>query len=342
MTTTTPPDVSVVMLAYGDEVYLHDAVRAVLASTGRTVEVVLVDNGCTSDAVRTLPPDDRLHVLHPAENLGFTGGVALGADEVRGPVLALVNSDAIVAPDALDELARALDDPAVGLVSGQIRLADDPTTVNSVGNPVHVLGLSWAGGMGDPVSAHTHRGAVASVSGACMAARTSTWRELGGFPEPFFAYLEDLEISWRAWQRGLRVEYVPTAVAVHHYEFGRSPLKMYLVERNRLLFLATCHQARTLVLLALPLLAFEVAILAIAVAQGWHRQKVAGWRWFLTHLRWVRARRRSVQAARRVPDRVLAGLLTDTFDPAQFPLPPGGGAAEALLRGYWRLVRRLL
>lgn len=338
----TGPDVSVVMLAFGAEPYLHDAVAAVLASTGCTVELVLVDNGCTSDAVATLPADDRVRVLRPARNLGFTGGVELGIAEVRAPVLALVNSDAIVAPDALTELARALDDPGVGLVSGQIRLADDPATINSVGNPVHVLGLSWAGGMGDPVSAHGTGTPVASVSGACMAARTSTWRELGGFPVPFFAYLEDLEISWRSWQRGLRVEYVPTAVAVHHYEFGRSPLKMYLVERNRLLFLATCHQARTLALLAVPLLGFELAIFVVAVAQGWWRQKVAGWRWFLTHLSWVRARRREVQSARRVPDRELAGLLTDRFDPAQFPLPAGGSAAEAVLRAYWSLVRRFL
>lgn len=339
---TPLPDVSVVMLAYGEEAYLHDAVAAVLASEGRTVELVLVDNGCTSDAVRTLPADDRLRILRPAQNLGFTGGVELGVAETRGPVLALVNSDAIVAPDALTQLAAALDDPAVGLVSGQIRLADDPGTVNSVGNPVHVLGLSWAGGMGDPVAAHERQVPVASVSGACMAARASTWHDLGGFPVPFFAYLEDLEVSWRCWQRGLRVEYVPSAVAVHHYEFGRSPLKMYLVERNRLLFLATCHEARTLGLLAVPLLGFELAITVVAVAQGWGRQKVRGWRWIASHLSWVRERRREVQAARQVPDKELAWLLTDRFDPAQFPLPPGGGVAEALLRSYWRAVRRLL
>ncbi|MBO9556691.1 MAG: glycosyltransferase [Cellulomonas sp.] len=330
------------MLAYGAEPYLHDAVAAVLDSEGVTVELVLVDNGCTTDAVTTLPADPRVHVVTPERNLGFTGGVDLGASRATAPVLVLVNSDAIVEPGAVRALAEALDEPATGLVSGLVTLGEDPDVVNSVGNPVHVLGLSWAGHMGDPAEAHATPTDIPSVTGALMAARTSTWSELGGFPPEYFAYLEDLELSWRTWQRGLRVRYVPTARAVHHYEFSRSPLKMYLVERNRLLFLATCYSGRLLALLALPLLAFEVAITAVAVAQGWGRQKVAGWRWVLGHLRWVRARRREVQAARLVPDRELAHLLSTRFDPAQFPLPPGGGLLQAVLAGWWRAARRLL
>jgi GT2 family glycosyltransferase len=334
--------VTAIMLAYGAEPYLHDAVGAVLASEGVDVELLLVDNGCTTDAVATLAPDPRVRIITPERNLGFTGGVDLGAAEAAAPVLVLVNSDAVVEQGALLALAQALDDPATALVSGLVTLGEDPATVNSVGNPVHVLGLSWAGHMGEPAAAHPTSTDIPSTTGALMGARATTWAELGGFPEEYFAYLEDLELSWRAWQRGLRVRYVPAARAVHHYEFSRTPLKMYLVERNRLLFLATCHSGRLLALLALPLLAFEVAIAAVAVTQGWGRQKVAGWRWVLGHLGWVRARRREVQAARRVPDRELAHLLSTRFDPAQFPLPPGGGFLQVVLAAWWRVARRLL
>ncbi|MFF1528369.1 glycosyltransferase family 2 protein [Cellulomonas sp. NPDC058312] len=334
--------VCAIMLAFGPEPYLREAVAAVLASDGVDVELLLVDNGCTTDAVAELPADPRLRVITPDRNLGFTGGVDLGAREATAPVLALVNSDAVVEPGALRALAEALDDPSTGLVCGLVTLGADPETVNSVGNPVHVLGLSWAGHMGEPAAAHRTPTDIASTTGALMAARASTWAELGGFPEEYFAYLEDLELSWRTWQRGLRVRYVPTARARHYYEFSRTPLKMYLVERNRLLFLATCHSGRTLALLALPLLAFEAAITLIAASQGWGRQKIAGWRWIMRHLGWVRERRRTVQAARTVPDRELAHLLGTRFDPAQFPLPPGGGLLQAALAAYWRLARRLL
>ncbi|WP_182111764.1 glycosyltransferase family 2 protein [Actinotalea sp. JY-7876] len=331
---------TVLMLAYGAEEYLHDAVAAVLASQGVELEVLLVDNGCTSDAVRTLPTDPRLRVLTPERNLGFTGGMNHAARHAPAGPLVLVNSDAVVAPDAIAALLEALAEPGVGIAGACVVLADRPDVVNSAGNPLHVLGLCWAGGLGDPVEQHAVPRPVASASGACLAVDRSLWEELGGFPPEFFAYMEDLELSWRTWQHGRTVRYVPQARAAHHYDFGRSPLKMYLLERNRLLFVLTAYGARTLALLALPLLAFEVALLAVAVAQGWGRQKLRGWRWLVTHPRTVARRRRLVQSSRTVPDRDLVHLMTVTFDSSQMPLPPAAAPAEAALALWWRLVRR--
>ena len=328
------------MLAYGDEPYLHDAVAAVLASHGVQVELVLVDNGCTSDAVAALPPDPRVRLLTPTRNLGFAGGMNHAARRAGDGPLVLVNSDAVVASTALAELLAALDDPTVGIATACLVLGDNPDTVNSVGNPLHVLGLCWSGGLGEPVAAHQVPGPVTSASGACAAVDRALWERLGGFPADYFAYLEDLELSWRVWQHGRTVRYVPTAVAAHHYDFGRTPLKMYLLERNRLAFVLTCYGNRMLLLLALPLLGFELAIFAVAVAQGWGRQKARGWWWLLTHLGTVARRRRLVQSSRMVPDRELAPLVTDNFDAAQFPLPAAAAPAQWLLRWWWRLVRR--
>jgi GT2 family glycosyltransferase len=336
-----PHAVTVVLLAYGPEPYLQDAVDAVLRSTGVSVELVLVDNGCTSDAVTDLPADPRVRILRPETNLGFTGGVNLGARFGGADTIVLVNSDALVAPDAIAELTRALDDPAVGIVSGCVRLAVDPTRVNSVGNPLHVLGLSWAGGMGDAVADHAEGGPVASATGAFLALRRTVWDDLQGFPHEYFAYLEDLELSWRCWQTGRRVEYVPTAVADHFYEFNRSKLKMFLVERNRLLFLATCHEARTLLLLAPVLIAFECALAVVAARQGWLAQKVRSWCWFVGHAGWIHRRRRFVQERRSVADRDLVWLMTDTFDPATLAIPYGGDLLQRAFRQYWRAVKRL-
>lgn len=334
------PVLSVVMLAYGSEEYLGQAVAAVLASEGPTLELVVVDNGCTSDAVTSLPQDPRLRILSPGKNLGFTGGVNLGAHHSLGTFLALVNSDAIVEPSTLHTLVRHVENERVGIAGATILLADAPDRVNSAGNPLHVLGLSWAGGMDRPASDFTTVRDVAAASGACLVLRRSLWEELGGFPDEYFAYVEDMELSWRCWQRGLLVQVLPDARALHHYEFSRSPLKMYLVERNRWLFLLTCHERRTLWLLALPLLGFELAIALVAVLQGWGRQKLAGWRWIWTHRRWIAGRRRLVQSTRTVPDSRLTPLITDTFDPAQTPLPPAAAPLESILRSYWRLARR--
>jgi GT2 family glycosyltransferase len=342
MSSVPTPRVSAVVLAYGPEPMLVDCVEALLASRGVDCDVVLVDNGCTTDAVEQLGDRAGVTVLRPGHNTGFAGGCNLGADHATAPVLALVNGDAIVRPDALAVLAAALDDRAVGLVTGSVRLLDRPEVVNAAGNPLHFLGLSWAGGLGDPATQHQAARDVASASGAAMACRRETWQALGGFWEEMFAYCEDAELSLRCWQRGWAVRYVPEAFVLHRYEFSRNPLKLYLLERNRLVMLLTCYEARTLALLALPLVALEVALLAVALRQGWWREKVRGWSWLLRHGRVLRERRREVQSARRRGDAALAALLEGRFAPGEelglHPPPILDRAAAA----YWALVRRLL
>lgn len=335
-----PPGVGVVMLAYGAEPVIDEAIAAVLGSRDVTVSLVVVDNGCDRPDLAELCSRPGVRLVRPATNLGFTGGVNLGARHVAEPFLALVNSDAVVERDALARLAAVAARPEVGIASGSIRLASDPTRMNSAGNPVHVLGLCWAGGLGESAREHAAEVDVPAASGAGMVLRRQVWDELGGFPDEFFAYQEDLELSWRCWQSGRSVRYVPDAVVVHHYEFSRNDLKMYLLERNRLLFVLTCYGSRTLALLAVPLLAFELAMAAVAALQGWGGRKARGWWWVLRHAGWVRARRRRVQAVRRVPDRDLVPLWSDRFDPAALPLPSWAAPVQMVLAAWWRLVRR--
>ena len=335
-----PPRVSAVVLAWGDEPVLEEAVHAALASEGVAVDVVLVDNGCTSDAVSRLATVPGVTVLEPGENLGFAGGCNRGAAAATGEVLAFVNGDAVVRPGALAALTAALDD-SVGLATASLRLHGDEAVLNSAGNPVHYLGLSWAGGLGRPAAAYAAPADVASASGAATACRADRFRALGGFCEPMFAYCEDAELSLRCWQRGWRVVYVPDAVVTHRYEFSRNPRKLYLVERNRLFLVLTLWSGRLLALVALPLLALELTVLALALRGGWARQKVAGWWWLLRHVALLRERRREVQAARTVPDAVLATLFTGDVEPG-VPELAAPAVLRRLSRVYWAVVRRAL
>ncbi|MBX6356492.1 MAG: glycosyltransferase family 2 protein [Micromonosporaceae bacterium] len=331
-----------VMLAYGPEPWLADAVDAVLASTGVEVDLVLVDNGTSSPAIDDIKGRPGVRVLRPDRNTGYAGGCQLGAAEATGEYLAFVNSDASAAPAARAPPAAGAPAPGGGAAMGSIRLADTPHLINTAGNPLHFAGLSWAGGNGEPASRYAERRRVASVSGCCFVVRRSVWERLGGFAPEYFAYHEDAELSLRMWQQGLTVEYVPEAVVRHHYEFSRNDLKYYLVERNRLITLLTTYQARTLVLLAPMLALTEVAMLAAALAGGWLRPKLRGWAWLWHNRGWLRERRRLLQAARTVADRQVAGLMTARFDPTNVAAPPGIGLYNVVASAYWRLVKPLL
>jgi GT2 family glycosyltransferase len=333
------PTVTAVVLAWQAEPWLPRCVDALLGSEKVRVDVVLVDNGCTTDDVTVLARRPGVTVVRPGRNLGFAGGCNAGAAVATGEYLALVNSDAVVEPGTLARLVEEGSREDVGVAVASIRLAEDPALINAGANPVHILGLSWSGGMGQREE-RTEPVDTAGASGACLLTRRSHWQRLGGFDEEYFAYHEDAELSLRTWRLGLRVVYVPDAVALHRYEFSRNALKLYLVERNRLLFVATLWGWRALLLLAPAFAGLELAWLVRSVVEGWLPAKLRGWAWLWTHRRHVRQRRTALRVEQRVPDREWMRVLTPRIDAAVVPLPAIVGPVNALLAAYWRLVSR--
>ena len=335
--------ITVVILAFGDEPFLAECVARVLAAetgAGNRIDIVLVDNG--SAAVAALGPDPRLRILRPPRNLGFAGGCNLGAAESAGSTLVFLNSDALIEPGSVRRLVAALAEPGVGVVTGDIRLAATPDLMNSAGNPVHFLGFVWAGAYAEPATSHREPVDVASASGAFFAVRRSLWNSLGGFDEAYFAYHEDTELSLRTWQRGLRVRYVPNAVALHHYEFSRNPNKQYLLERNRWITVLTVFPRPVLAWVVPAMVVFDLALCAVAAMQGWLPAKLRGWAWLISHRGDLRARRRQVQACSTMTTGEFVGLLAARIEPPVLERPPGLDTVNRVLGGYWALARRRL
>lgn len=333
---------TVVMVAYGAEDWLERAVDAALGSTGIEVGVVIVDNGCTDGGVERVSHREGVTVVSPVENLGFAGGCNLGVRHARGDTVVLLNCDAIVEETALSALVGVAQRDEVGIATASVRLAAAPDSLNSAGNAIHFTGFSWSGCFNELASAHADERDAFAASGAAMAMRREVWEELGGFDEHYFAYYEDADLSVRCWQGGWTIRYVPKAVVLHRYEFSRHDTKLYLAERNRLLLVLTCFSSRLLVVVAPALLAVELAMTATAFAQGWGRQKLAGWVWLWRHRTDIAARRATVQAARTVADRALVPCFAEHLDPGNAPPPSWARPFDRVLRAYWLVARRFV
>ena len=334
--------VSAVVLAFRSEPWLEKSVHALLGSEGVAVDVVVVDNGCTDGAVERLCGTPGVTIVGDGTNLGFSGGCNRGVAVATAPYIALVNGDLLVERDTIDRLCAATQDRSIGIAAGSVRLADDPELLNTAGNEIHFLGFSWTGGFRERAADKAIARDVAGAMGALVVLRREVWERLGGFDEHYFAFHEDAELSWRCWQTGLRVRYVPEAVGVHRYEFDRVERKLYLAERNRLAFVLTLWETRTLVVLAPAFLAVELGVTAVALRGGWLRQKVDGWRWLFQNRRWLRERRVLLQGERRVSDRELAPLMRARLDAGNFPLPAGLRPLDSALARYWALAQHLL
>jgi GT2 family glycosyltransferase len=335
------PRVSVIVVAYRSGLVLNRCLDS-LAADDEILEAIVVNNGGPGEEIEEAARRPFVRVLEPGRNLGFAAGCNLGAQAADGEVLLFLNPDTVAAEGALTELADTVTDPSVGIAMPRLRLLDSPSLLNSGGNVVHVAGFSWAGGHGEPVETAAELRDVPFASGAALAIRAGLFRELGGFTNELFLYAEDLELTWRARLRGLRVVMNPRADVLHEYEFERNGHKRYYLERNRLVFVLSSFSGRTLALLAPVLVGAEVATSVLALRERWLGDKAAGWGWLLRHGRWLARHRRETQALRRVPDRELARYLTATLDPAMLAVPAVVGPLNRLVAAYWGLARRAL
>ena len=261
----------------------------------------MVDNGEGGEEIADAGAREGVSVVSPGENLGFAAGSNRGAREAAGDVLVFLNPDTVVAPGALDSLRRTLEDRSIGIAMARLLLLARPELLNSRGTEVHVSGIGWAAGYGEPAESVQEPREIAAPSGAAMAIRAETFRSLGGFAEELFMYLEDVELGWRAHLAGLRVVVDPEADVFHEYDFGRNPRKNYFIERNRLFFCLTAFSPRLLALLSPVLVSTELGMAAVALREGWFKDKAAGWAWCIRNGPVIARRRRATPAAAQGP-----------------------------------------
>jgi GT2 family glycosyltransferase len=334
-------DASVVVVSYRAGAALIRLLDSLADQPGLR-EVVIVDNGGGGREIEEARGRDGVQVVEAGRNLGFAAGCNLGARHAGGGVLVFLNPDTVAARSSIAQLVRTLEDPRIGIAMARLRLLNQPELLNSSGIEVHVSGIAWAGGYGDPVESLSELREVTAPSGTAMAIRGETFMALGGFTEELFMYQEDLLLGWRARLAGLQVVINPEADVYHDYEFSRNDAKYYLLERNRLVFLFSTFSPRLLLLLSPVLISTELAMAALAAREGWFRAKLRGWTWCVQHARWLLRERRKTQRLRRVSDRELARLLSPVLTPKMIPIPGPIRAANPVVAAYWRLARRAL
>jgi len=284
--TAASPAVAVVVVNHD----AGDALGVFLASLdGEMVrEKIVVDNDSTDGSMDGVDADPAVRVVHSGANLGYGSGVNRGLAATDADLVLVSNPDVSVHPGAMAALVGAFTaDPTLAIAGPCILSADGtrypsarrfPSPSVAVGHAL--LGVLSPGNrftrryrMADldpPASPRPSAVAVDWVSGACFMARHRALKELGGFDESYFMYMEDVDLCWRAHRAGWNISYVPAAVVTHQQGLstGRRPYRMLLVH-HRSAYHFAAQRAEGWRRTALPGVAL---VLAIRLVVAWTRQ----------------------------------------------------------------------
>lgn len=296
------PEVSVVIVTWNGLHHLQRCLPALQNQTGVTFETIVVDNGSTdgtADWIARKYPRIALERLD--SNHGFAAANNLGFRLTRADLVATLNNDAVPDPDWLQSLAQAArEHPEAGSFASRIVLDRDPNIIDSAGVVTDVLGIAWDRHNAEPVGSDE----AGEVFGACAGAalyRRVLLHETEGFDPSFFAYLEDVDLAWRARWLGWTARYVPQARVVHaHSATGteESPFKTFHLGRNKVWTIAKNHPTRALLVYGPLLVAYDLASLPITIVR---QRNLAALRGRLAGLRSLGSaiRERKREAARR-------------------------------------------
>ena len=208
--------VSIVIPNYNGKHFLEDCLTSVFAQNIKDQEVIVVDNGSTDGSLEYLSAYPGVRTIAMDKNYGFCGAVNAGIKAAESDYVILLNNDTEVDKNFTKELLSAIQaDEKIFSCSSKMVQFQDRTRMDDGGDYYCALGWAFGRGKGGLVENYTEPVDIfASCAGAAIY-RKKMLESLGYFDENHFAYLEDIDLGYRARIQGYRNVYAPKAIVYH-------------------------------------------------------------------------------------------------------------------------------
>jgi cellulose synthase/poly-beta-1,6-N-acetylglucosamine synthase-like glycosyltransferase len=228
------PLVSVIIPAWNEEVGLLSTIKTLLESSYRNLEIVVVNDGSTdrSDQImrsfiakyerETRGILDRIHLVYYYQQNGGKGSALnTGISLAHGNILMSIDADCIVDRHAVRNFVQAFADPRVMAAVGNVKIGNTQTLVGAIQHLEYLFSFYFK--KGDSLM-----NTIYIVGGAAGAFRKEVFEQLGGYSTKNIT--EDIELSVRIQEAGMKIVYVPDAVV---YTEGASDLRGLMKQRLR-------------------------------------------------------------------------------------------------------------
>ncbi|HUC89521.1 MAG TPA: glycosyltransferase family 2 protein [Patescibacteria group bacterium] len=333
---------------------LGASIESVLSQSYKDFSLVVVDNGSTDNSRQIIKQyqnkDSRVKAIYRDKNYGYTGGVNPGfelAIEEKAIYAAPFNNDAVADKDWLKHLVDFLDDnPKYGIAACTI-LHEDGKTIDSTADQYTVWGIPFPRGRDEQASSRYDQDTnIFGASGGASMYRVKMLAEIGVLDQDFFAYYEDIDLSFRAQLAGWKVVFVPKSVVFH--EQGKTSAALAKRQSNgrvatsfttkqymrNLPFIIVKDVPAGIVWHILPRFAVAYTLFffkAIMQGRGWGAIQGAAIFWFKLPKKIVE--RHHIQKSRRVSNAYIWKIILHD-------LPPNAYKLRKIRSFWWRITGR--
>ena len=228
--------VTVVIPNYNGLKFMEPCFKALEMQICRDFEILVVDNGSGDGSVEWLK-EHEIPSIFLETNTGFSGAVNVGIRASKTPYVILLNND--TEPDChyIGEMIKAIErSPKIFSVSSKMIQMYHPDLMDDAGDMYSVLGWAFQRGVGRPEKLYKKSCRVFTACAGAAIYRREVFETIGYFDEMHFAYLEDIDVGYRAKLYGYDNVFCPEAV-VYHVGSGTSgskynSFKVKLAARN--------------------------------------------------------------------------------------------------------------
>lgn len=320
-----------------------DLLMAVDSLVQQTLEphIIVVDNASTDNSIKQLQQKyPAIEIIFHTINKGYAGGVNPGfrrAIELGVDYAAPFNDDAVADERWLEKLVDALEaDSSVGAAASKV-LTIDGTRLDSTGEYYSNWGLPYSRGRNElDQGQYDKQLVIFGASGAASLYRVKALEGVGLLDEDFFAYYEDVDLSFRLQLAGWTIRYVPESRVFHKIGMTSGRIKgftTYQTMKNLPLLLLKNVPRRYLWRVARR---YYIAhwlffLRAVSRGQGWTALKGDAKSTSLLIKKY--RERQHIQRTRKVSDEYIWNLMTHD-------LPPNATALRKLRATSWKMTRK--
>ena len=207
--------VTIIIPNYNGLAFMEPCMKALDHQNFKDFSVLVVDNGSTDGSVEWLK-EHGIPAVFLKTNTGFSGAVNVGIKKAATPYVILLNNDTKADPDYVGELVRAMEaSPKIFSVSSRMIQMYHPDRLDDAGDMYSLLGWAYQRGVGRDLTHYRRSSRVFSACAGAAIYRREVFEEIGYFDEMHFAYLEDIDVGYRARIAGYDNIYCPAALVWH-------------------------------------------------------------------------------------------------------------------------------